>query len=121
MKNITHILVLSIMLLVIPTNAAFACGKSTEKEKTEKSSCSKEHRETKNKSCCDKENNDNGCDGACDHPACHCPTSVNTTVFYKSLKVQLNNNYKPLNIDWTYVQHFPKAVYLSIWQPPKIS
>ncbi|SDF53216.1 hypothetical protein [Cellulophaga baltica] len=122
MKNGTHILLLFLMLLVIPTSSVFACGKSSEKEKTEKTSCSKEDNQTEKKSCCDnQENDDDGCGGACDNTSCHCPSSVNSTVSFKDVLLELNNNFKLLANEWTYVQNKPKAVYFSIWQPPKIS
>jgi hypothetical protein len=122
MKNKTHILILVLMLLVIPTSSVFACEKSSEKEKTEKTSCSKEDNQTEKKSCCEnQEKDDNGCNGACDNSSCHCPSSVNIPVFFNDFQLSNTNNLNLLNNDWTYVQHNPKAVYLSIWQPPKIS
>lgn len=122
MKNKTQILILFLVLLVVPTSTVFACGSSSEKDKTEKTSCSVKDNHTEKKSCCDTKNKeDDGCNGACDNSFCHCPSSVNITVFFNDFQLSNTINLKLLNNDWTYVQHIPKAVYLSIWQPPKIS
>nr|WP_321222463.1 hypothetical protein [uncultured Psychroserpens sp.] len=125
MKSKAQILILFLILLVIPTSTVFACEKSSEIEKTvktEKTSCSKQDNKTEKKSCCDKDNKENdGCGGTCDNSSCHCPTSVNTSVSLTTFQLKLNNNFKLLVNEWTYIQNKPKAVYLSIWQPPKIS
>lgn len=122
MKNTTRILILILFLLLIPTSNVFACDNSTKKEKTEKTSCSKEVDHSEMKSCCDKDEKHNGsCDGTCDNSSCHCPSSINTIVFFKNVDLKFDNNFKLLLNDWTYVQKNPKAIYLSIWQPPKIS
>ena len=110
------------MLLVIPTSTVFACGNTSVKEKMEKTSCSKEDSPSEKKSCCDNhEKEDNGCNGACDNASCPCLSTINIPVFYDDFHLSDANNLKLLNNGWTYVQHIPKAVYLSIWQPPKIS
>jgi len=108
------------MLLVIPTSTVFACEKTSE---TEKTSCENQDDHSEKKSCCDNhEKDDNGCNGACDNSSCHCPSSANSIViFFKDFQLELNNNFKLLVNEWTYIQNKPKAVYLSIWQPPKIS
>ena len=122
MKNKTQILIFFLILLVIPTSTVFACGNSSEKEKTEKVSCEKQDQHSEKKSCCDKgEKDDDGCGGDCDNTSCHCPSSVNSTVSFKDFQLELSNNFKLLVNEWNYVQNKPKAVYLSIWQPPKIS
>ena len=122
MKNKTQILILFLVLLVIPTSTVFACGSSPEKEQTEKVSCSKEDNHSEKKSCCgNHKKDDNGCYGNCDNSSCHCPTTINIPVFFNDFELENSNNFKLLDNDWTYVQHIPKAVYLSIWQPPKIS
>lgn len=122
MNNKTQILILFLILLVIPTSTVFACVKTSEKEKTEKTSCSKEVSQFEKKSCCDNhKKEDKGCNGGCDTSSCHCPTTINIPVFFNDFLLSNTNNLKLLNNNWTYVQHYPKAVYLSIWQPPKIS
>jgi hypothetical protein len=122
MKNKTRILILFLMLLVIPTSTVFACGNSSEKEKTEKTSCSKVDNHSGGKSCCDNhEKDDDGCGGACDNTSCHCPSTVNIPVFINDFELLNTNNFTVLVKDWTYFQHIPKTVYHSIWQPPKIS
>lgn len=122
MKNKTQILILFLVLLVVPTDTVFACGSSSEKDKTEKTSCSTKDSHTEKKSCCDTKNKeDDGCNGACNNSFCHCPSSVNITFFFNDFQLSNTINLKLLNNGWTYVQHIPNAVYLSIWQPPKIS
>ena len=122
MKNKTQILILFLILLVIPTSTVFACGKTSDKEKTEKISCEKQDDHSEKKSCCDNgEKDDDGCGGACDNTSCHCPIVVNISVSFSDLELSNSNNFKLLVNEWTYVQNKPKAVYLSIWQPPKIS
>jgi|TARA_R110001606_G_scaffold373208_2_gene530532 hypothetical protein len=122
MKNKTQILILFLMLLVNSTSTIFACGNSSEKLKMEKTSCSKEDNHTEKKSCCDNgEKEDDGCGGACDNSSCHCPTTVNIPVSFNDFDLSNSNNFTLLIKDCAYVQHIPKAIYLSIWQPPKIS
>lgn len=122
MSSKAHILILLLILLVIPASTVLACGNSSEKEKTEKTSCSKEDSHAEKMSCCDTgEKGDDGCVGNCGHASCHCPSSVNIPVVSNNFELSNTNNFSHLVNDWTYVQHNPKAVYLSIWQPPKIS
>ena len=122
MKNKAHILILFLMLLVIPTGTVFACGNSSEKKKMEKISHSKEDGHSNEKSCCDKgEKDDDGCGGACDNTSCHCPNTINNPVVFIDFKLSNTNNFTLLVNEWTYIQQIPKSVYLSIWQPPKIS
>ena len=105
----------------MPASSVFACETPTEKEKTEKSCCSKAEKQAEKKSCCDNESDDNGCNGDCGHSSCQCPTSINTSVTFKNFQLKFNNNIQYSNIGWAYIQHVPKPVYLSIWLPPKIS
>lgn len=122
MKNRTHILILFLVLIFIPINTVLACGISSDKEKMEKISYSKEASHSDKKSCCDNDNKfDNDCGRNCDNNSCHCSSTVNIPVFFNDFELSNANNLTLLFNDWAYVQHFPKAVYLSIWQPPKIS
>lgn len=122
MKSKTQLLVLFLLLLVIPTSTLLACGNSSEKVKIEKKSCSKENRNSEKKACCDnQDNNKDGCDRTCDNTSCHCPSSVNIPVLFNNFQLLKTNHFILLNNSWTYVQHIPKAVHLTIWQPPKIS
>ncbi|PKB00396.1 hypothetical protein B0O79_3860 [Flavobacteriaceae bacterium MAR_2009_75] len=122
MKNKTQTLVLFLILLVIPTSTVFACENTSDKEKTEKISCKKQDDDSEKKSCCDKgEKDDDGCGGTCDNISCHCPSSVNSTVSFEGFQLELFNNFNLLVNEWTFVQNKPKAVYFSVWQPPKIS
>lgn len=122
MKNKTQIVTLFLMLLVISTNTVFACGNSLEKDKTEKASCSKEDNHSEKKSCCNNGEKDyDGCSGACNSTSCHCPSIINFCVSFNNFELSNSNNFKLLVNQWTYVQNKPKAIYLFIWQPPKIS
>ncbi len=122
MKNKSQIFILFLMLLVIPTGTVLAFGNPAKKENTEKKSCSKEDGDFQKKSCCNNdEKDDDGCGGVCDNTFCHCPNSVNIPVFFKEFELTTPNNFTILVNDWAYIQHIPKGIYHSIWQPPKIS
>ena len=110
------------MLLVIPTSTILACMNSTEKGKTEKTSWSKEDRHSEKELCCTNDDKaEDGCSGTCDNSSCHCPNPINIPIYIAESQLSSTDNFTPWQIDWTFVQHFPKAVYLSIWQLPKIS
>lgn len=121
MKNNTQTLFLFLLLLVIPTAEVFACGDSTKKETT---SCSMDDESNdEDMSCCDAEEKDqDDCNGACGDSSCHCPTTISLVSFLFN-----DSNFSNSNIfiftenNWTYVQYIQKTVYLSLWQPPKIS
>lgn len=120
MKKIFYIF--TFLLFVIPTSNAFACGNSTKKADTEQTSCEHKNQDTEKKSCCDSESEDEkGCNGSCNNSNCHCPVSVNIPFPVKNFEVTSTSNLKLIKLNWTYVQNAPKPVYLSIWQPPKIS
>jgi len=120
MKKIFYIL--TFLLLVIPTSNAFACENSTKKADTEQNSCEHNNQNTQKKSCCDSDSKDgNDCDGGCNNTDCNCPVSVNIPIPVNNLVINLTPDLRLVKIDWTYVQNAPKPVYLSIWQPPKIS
>ena len=121
MKYTSHILTLLISLLVFSTSNTFACENTSVKASTEKITCSTQNNNCK-KSCCDKDKkHDDDCGGACCNTSCHCPNTVNIPVFQNNFELSNTNNFKALNVNWAYVQHIPKEIYLSIWLPPKIS
>ena len=110
------------MVLLIPSSTVFACGASSEKEKTEKTSCSKEDQHPGKMSCCDTgEKGDEGCTGNCGHTSCHCPSTVNIPVVFNNFELANTTSFSLFINDWSYIPQNPKAVYFSIWQPPKIS
>lgn len=110
------------MLLVIQTSTVLAFRYSSEKEITERTSSSTEDNHSEKKSCCDNdEKEDDGFCGACENPSCHCPSTVNLPVDFNHFELSHTNSFTLLVSDMTYIQHIPKAVYLSIWQPPEIS
>lgn len=110
------------VLMVFPFSNVFACVKSYDKLNTEKISGSKENKQHVKKSCCNEHQKEkDSCHGNCNMASCHCPITL--IIPFSSESYQLSN---PTNLHlfhnlWTYVQHHPKAVYLTIWQPPKIS
>ena len=122
MKTIFYIF--TFLLLTLPMSNVFACGKTSKKATIEQSVCepTNSNQATKNKSCCDSDgNDDNGCNGGCKNPNCHCPVTVNFAIPSNNLVVNLTSNLRLFRINWTYVQNALKPIYLSIWQPPKIS
>ena len=120
MKKIFYIF--TFLLLVIPTSEAFACGSSSKKAETEQTSCEHSENETEKKSCCDSDSeDDNGCNGGCNNSNCHCPVTINIPIPSNILVYNLTPNLSLIKLNWSYVQNAPKPVYLSIWQPPKIS
>jgi hypothetical protein len=122
MKSKTQILILFFILLVIPTSTVLACGNLSEKQQTHKTSCPKEDNHFEKKLCCDNdEKDDDACGGECDNTSCHNPSTINIPVSFNDFEFSDSNNFTLLVNDCAYLQHLPKAVYLSIWQPPKIS
>tara|TARA_R110001592_G_scaffold337033_1_gene622972 strand:- start:6858 stop:7217 length:360 start_codon:yes stop_codon:yes gene_type:complete len=119
MKNKTQIVFLFLILLVITTSTVFAFENPSSEEKT---SSSKENSHSEKESCCDNhQKDDDGFNGTCDNSYCHWTTPINIPVFFDDYQLSSTNNLNLLKNYWTYVQHNPEAVYLSIWQPPKIS
>ena len=122
MKNLFYILI--IFLIVIPTSKAMACGNSSKKPDIQQTSCNhKNEKKSEKKSCCnsEKKGDNHDCKGDCNNTNCHCPISTNVPLpvnnfihFFTTLIVAEDTN-------WDYVQNRPISVYLSIWQPPKIS
>jgi hypothetical protein len=123
MKKRTKILILFLMLLVIPISTIFACENLSEKTETEKTSCSKEDNHSEKKSCCEnnEKDDDNSCSRDCENKSCHCLTTINFPASFNDFELPKSNNFKLSLNEWTFIQYIPKAVYLSIWQPPKIS
>lgn len=123
MKLLTSIL-LMLAFAVAPTSTALACGgsescckKEGQKEKGE-NSCS--DNETENSNPCNEKKD---CGGDCGNKGCHCPTTFSTAQLIVSLPIKfaLSNFCPPKKAAWYYLNKIPKAVYLAIWLPPKIS
>jgi hypothetical protein len=120
-KNKSHILILFIILSVIPTSIVFACGNTSDKEKSESTYCSKEDRHSDEKSCCNKDQKDkNWCNGACDSSTCHCPITISIPVFFDCFQLFNTKDLALLENSSAFGPQVPKAVCLSIWQQPKI-
>ena len=121
MSNRTQIFIFFSLLLVFSSNTVFACGNSTVKDYPKEATCSNQDNYCK-KACCDKgENKKNDCGETCSSSSCHCLGTTNIPVFQKNFELPNINNFAALYVNWTYVQHIPKEVCLSIWLPPKIS
>lgn len=117
MKINRHIFFLFMLLLAVPTSAALACGNNAETEKTEETSSCQQAK----KGCCgNNQDESEDCGGACGNDACHCPVSINIPLFLNDLTSSIQVDFNRVNSMCTYVLHLPKAVYLSIWLPPKI-
>lgn len=121
MKNVFYIL--TFLLFMLPTSNALACGNSSTKANTEKSCCKNNDKHTEKKSCCDSKTGDkeNHCNGGCKNTNCHCPVSVNIPILASNFSIQSTPLVIVEKINWAFIQNAPKPVYLSIWQPPKIS
>ncbi len=122
MKNVFYIL--TFLLFLLPTSNAMACGNSEAKASTEQSCCQSEKaQDDETKSCCDTQDNDsdNDCNGTCNNSNCHCPISVSLSLPTNTISLHSIPLILVEITNWAFIQNAPKPVYLSIWQPPKIS
>ncbi len=120
MKNIVYIF--SCLLFLLSTAEVFACENFSDRVAKEQSSCKHIDKDSEKKSCCDTNSEDDDeCNGSCSSAMCHCPSTVNTTVAIDKYQLQNTVITTLLNTNNAYNEHSPKAVYLSIWLPPKIS
>ena len=121
MKKIFYIL--TFLLFLLPTSNLLACGNSSKKADIEQTSCNHRNNKTEKKSCCDSKTDDkeNDCNGGCKNTTCHCPISVNIPIPASSFSIQSSPLVLVEKTNWAFIQNAPKPVYLSIWQPPKIS
>jgi hypothetical protein len=127
MKFLTSILLpvaLMLAFVAAPINTAVACGgsescckKGGEKEKGNNSCC--ESKTDNSKPC----NEEKDCGGDCGKKGCHCPSTFSTAQLAVPipLKLAFPNFCPPKKAAWYYLNKIPKAVYLAIWLPPKIS
>jgi hypothetical protein len=107
------------LVFVIPTSTVLACSSESKEVVSEQGTCeTKSDKETK--SCCSR-HTENDCKGGCNNTDCNCPVVVNLPMLVGDFAVRLTPNFKLIKLNWAYVQNAPKPVYLSIWQPPKIS
>lgn len=122
MKNALHIIILLLFVFVIPTNSALACGNTSDKDKMEQMDYSKDDSTSTKMSCCSTDSDTyNGCGGFCDNASCHCPSTTNSPVYLNVFFASHSIHHKVMMNDWAYVPPAPRAVYLAIWQLPKIS
>ncbi len=125
MNRKPQIIAILILLLALPDGFVLACGTSKDMPKAASGINLEMENHSNKKACCNADENQNsdnhGCEGNCNHGYCHCPVSVNVLVVLNRFEFQINTNFSPLEYDWAYIQDSPKSVYLTIWQPPKIS
>ena len=122
MKNKPQIVILFLLLLVLPSSTVLACQNASENERAEEIICFNGDWNSEIKLCCENnQEGDDGNEGTCDNSSCHCLRTVNISVLFHALESSNRNVFIRLSDQRIYVQHLPKAVYLSIWQPPKIS
>lgn len=121
-------------LFAVSANKAWACGSDNSGE------AAKSHQEASHDSCCDAdeaqspcaggfEHQHSGSDCPCDHDngECHCPGCG--LVCHSGGAFPLETPFAPvanvLNFSvqkgaFYFAEHLPEAVYLPIWQPPKL-
>lgn len=121
-------------LFVTSANGAWACGDEhsknaaqTQQPVSEKSCCAKEEAQT---SCSgDSKHQHSGSNCPCDHDngGCHCPGCgiVCHSDAASALETPPVPAASPLFVSvqkqaFYFAEHLPEAVYLPIWQPPKI-
>lgn len=131
-RSVTLLLFLS--LFAASMNRAWACGDEhsknalqTQQTASEMSCCAKEEAQT---SCSgDSKHQHSGSNCPCDHDngGCHCPGCgmVCHSGAASALETPLNFAASLLNdsvqkMAFYFAEHLPEAVYLPIWQPPKI-
>lgn len=128
-------LFLFLSLLVTSANGAWACGDEhsrnaaqTQQTASEKSCCAKEEAQTSCSNDSGQWHSDSNC--PCDHDngGCHCPGCglMCHSSAASALETPLNFAASLFNdsvqkMAFYFAEHLPEAVYLPIWQPPKIS
>jgi hypothetical protein len=123
-------LLLLLNLFAMSANAAWACGSE------DAGHAAKFHAEPAQKICCDADDEQTSCETQdtgpncpCDHNngGCHCPgcgvVSHSGTAFAFETQPVLpisTLNFSAQKMAFYFADHLPEAVYLPIWQPPKI-
>ncbi|MFN0033644.1 MAG: hypothetical protein ACKVUS_01170 [Saprospiraceae bacterium] len=127
-------LFLLLSLFALSANRAWACG-SDNAEHAEKF-----HQESSKKSCCSEGEAQTPCaddsghqhsdtDCPCDHDngSCHCPgcgTTCHASAAFAPANVAVSspfaNSASMQRQAFYFAEHLPEAVYLPIWQPPKL-
>lgn len=123
MKSKNVILLILVALLVFPSNAILAIGNRGEKHSIEKSCCCNTSSSTGEKSCCsssDENQEKNNCGSNCGDNSCHCPIPICIPLFVENTVFSTRKLFATPNLGWMYLQSIPKAISISIWQPPKI-
>ncbi len=135
MKHQFSILFLFLSLFALSANRAWACGNDNadhaakfHEESSEESCCSKNEAQTPCANDSGHEHTDTDC--PCDHQnnGCHCPDCG--TVSHAGVAFALDTTSSPVpdsnlnasvqKLAFYFAEHLPEAVYLPIWQPPKL-
>ena len=127
------ILFLLLGLFATPANKAWACGDGDEAKTEQKSCCAVEAKEdvahcSQNADACDQSHPDKPCppdDDGCG--GCHCPGCGTISHSGASFALETQPALIISAFDasfqkraFYFADHLPEAVYLPIWQPPKI-
>lgn len=125
------------LFVALSANSARACGDSQavkHEQRASKKSCCKGGGD-KNASCCSEktgactqDHHGKNCTGHKGGGGCHCPCGTTTGSHAGSLIADFSSAFSPLSDSsvavlrqaFYFAQHMPEAVYLSIWQPPKL-
>lgn len=131
MKIRVFLLLLSI--LVLGTGRLLACGKTdvSTTSSSQKNCCSGNETDTTAASCdsgTEHNNSPSGCPCSEDSNHCHCPGCGHSGSFFSGGVVLSNDAFAAIFIPgiseqkqaFYFTDHLPEAVYLPIWQPPKI-
>lgn len=125
MNRKLQIIAILILLLALPGGFVLACGTSKDMPKAASGINLEMENHSNKKACCNADENQNsdknGCEGNCNHSTCHCPVSVNVTLLVYRFEFSIKKNYILKEYEWAYIHQIPNSVYLTIWQPPKIS
>ncbi len=130
-------LFLLLSLFVASTNSAWACGNGSSERCghfTSGKSCCTKKESKKDSQCCGERKQQDQNALAHKHPengdcgGCHCPCGTMVSGHSGSLLAELSPILPPLSAvsDATlrqafyFNEHMPEAVYLPIWQPPKL-
>ncbi len=125
------------LFVAVSANSAWACGGNQavkHEQSAAKKSCCKSGSD-KNASCCTKktktcgqDHHEKNCAGHEGSGGCHCPCGTTTGGHAGSLLADFPIAFSPLSDSsdavlrqaFYFAMHMPEAVYLAIWQPPKL-
>ncbi len=118
-------------VLVLSTGRLLACEKTNASSSSDQKHCCASNETNTTASSCDartEHNSPSGCPCSEDSNQCHCPGCGHSGSFFSGGVVLSNDVFAPTLIPgvseqkqaFYFTDHLPEAVYLPIWQPPKI-